>query len=72
MAAKVTRDAWVEGWLFEEDVVPSSDISDESPSTSEAKRRWASELGSGYPSGESTFLSFFRSAPADLDRCSLS
>lgn len=64
MAAKVTRDAWIEGWIYEEDT-PSSDKQYDSPSTSEAKRRWASEFGSGYPSGSTSFLSFFRCAPAD-------
>lgn len=65
MAAKVTRDAWIEGWIYEEDS-PSSDKQYELQSTSEAKRRWASEFGSGYPSGNTAFFSFFRCAPADL------
>lgn len=39
MAAKVTRDACVEGWHFEEAVEGS-----EAP--------WTSGLGSGYPSGK--------------------
>ena len=39
VAAKVTRDAWIEGWTFEEN--------NSSPSY-----KWAEELGSGYPSGE--------------------
>lgn len=40
MAAKVTRDACIEGWVFEEGG------SEDSGST------WSKELGSGYPSGE--------------------
>ncbi|EIM90900.1 ribonuclease H2 subunit A [Stereum hirsutum FP-91666 SS1] len=53
VAAKVTRDAWIEGWIYEEDS-PSSDKQYELQSTSEAKRRWASEFGSGYPSDPKT------------------
>jgi ribonuclease H2 subunit A len=48
VAAKVTRDAWIEGWVFEEDA-------HNDPDTSEAprvKRTWSTELGSGYPSGD--------------------
>jgi ribonuclease H2 subunit A len=48
VAAKVTRDAWIEGWVFEED-------EHDDPDTSEApkvKRAWSTELGSGYPSGD--------------------
>ena len=43
VAAKVTRDACVEGWHFEE-------------SDDEAKPTWDSQLGSGYPSGNFFFL----------------
>lgn len=43
VAAKVTRDACIEGWYFEE----TDDQTDQPP--------WASELGSGYPAGN--FLS---------------
>jgi ribonuclease H2 subunit A len=39
VAAKVTRDACVEGWTFEENVGNDKGMS------------WTSELGSGYPSG---------------------
>jgi ribonuclease H2 subunit A len=44
VAAKVTRDAWIEGWTFEEDAQQD---------TLEApiKRTWSTKLGSGYPSG---------------------
>lgn len=38
VAAKVTRDAWIEGWVFEED-------------TPSVQRTWSNEVGSGYPSG---------------------
>jgi ribonuclease H2 subunit A len=38
VAAKVTRDAWIGGWVFEEDA-PS------------VMRTWSNEVGSGYPSG---------------------
>ena len=44
VAAKVTRDACVDGWVFEE------------RSSSEAESPWSTELGSGYPSGASVFL----------------
>jgi len=39
VAAKVTRDAWIDGWLFEED-------------KGSKDSRWTTPLGSGYPSGE--------------------
>ena len=39
IAAKVTRDAWITGWAFEEH--------ESSPQYS-----WPDERGSGYPSGE--------------------
>ncbi|KAJ7284999.1 ribonuclease H2 subunit A [Mycena rebaudengoi] len=41
VAAKVTRDACVEGWTFEED-------------TADAPSHWDTELGSGYPSDPRT------------------
>ena len=47
VAAKVTRDAWIEGWVFEEDAYESS----ETTGTQGVKRIWSEELGSGYPSG---------------------
>ena len=46
VAAKVTRDAWVEGWLFEEHSPSAGGRDHERP-----KPMWAAELGSGYPSG---------------------
>jgi len=47
VAAKVTRDAWIEGWLFEEDAHESSE-------TTSVKRIWSEEVGSGYPSDPNT------------------
>lgn len=44
VAAKVTRDAWIDGWVYEE-THASEDGS------SGAKQTWGDELGSGYPSG---------------------
>ena len=49
VAAKVTRDAWVEGWLFEEHS-PSA-LQAGGPDREKPKPMWAAELGSGYPSG---------------------
>ncbi|KAI0058208.1 ribonuclease HII [Artomyces pyxidatus] len=46
VAAKVTRDAWIEGWKFEEDPPESSSEQSEQP--------WSSILGSGYPSDPKT------------------
>lgn len=43
VAAKVTRDAWIEGWVFEEDA--------QDPLEAQIKRTWSTKLGSGYPSG---------------------
>ena len=49
VAAKVTRDAWVEGWMFEENqVAGGAEAQPEKPT-------WGSELGSGYPSGRTAF-----------------
>ncbi|KAI0078839.1 ribonuclease H2 subunit A [Panus rudis PR-1116 ss-1] len=47
VAAKVTRDAWLEGWIFEE-THPSTGERPEKSST------WGTELGSGYPSDPKT------------------
>jgi len=41
VAAKVTRDAWIDGWLFEEDAGAETS-------------RWPIALGSGYPSDPRT------------------
>jgi ribonuclease H2 subunit A len=64
VAAKVTRDAWVEGWLFEEDEHLPEKVETEvvaaehgdaapipEPVSEEQQRLWAEVLGSGYPSG---------------------
>ncbi|TDL16573.1 ribonuclease HII [Rickenella mellea] len=47
VAAKVTRDAWISDWAFEEGDGVHVDAPGES-------RRWAEELGSGYPSDPKT------------------
>lgn len=47
VAAKVTRDAWIEGWLFEEDAHGSL----ETTGTQDVKKIWSEAVGSGYPSG---------------------
>ncbi len=44
VAAKVTRDAWIEGWVFEEAQSCSSSVAN--------ARTWGKEIGSGYPSGK--------------------
>ena len=65
VAAKVTRDAWIEAWIFEEDAHDCS----ETTGMQDIKRLWSEELGSGYPSGvfnTSTFL--FPSPEIDLYR----
>ena len=48
VAAKVTRDAWIEGWVFEESApgVPGDTMTDGAK-----KVPWSLQLGSGYPSG---------------------
>jgi len=50
VAAKVTRDAWIEGWIFEEDAHESSDAT----GMQDVKRIWSEEVGSGYPSDPNT------------------
>lgn len=58
VAAKVTRDAWIEGWVYEEnqpELVTSkffrspSDLAEKPPKKHEPK--WEGNTGSGYPSG---------------------
>lgn len=51
VAAKVTRDAWIEGWVFEE--ARSSEDGDNSEGDKEKEVLWEGEFGSGYPSGSS-------------------
>jgi len=50
VAAKVTRDAWIEGWIFEEDAHECSEMT----GMQGIKRLWSEELGSGYPSDPNT------------------
>jgi len=47
VAAKVTRDAWIEGWVFEEDAQQDA-------LEAQSKRTWSTKLGSGYPSDPNT------------------
>ncbi|KZP23809.1 ribonuclease H-like protein [Athelia psychrophila] len=47
VAAKVTRDACIEGWIFEEGLGDSDALPD-------APSAWSKELGSGYPSDPRT------------------
>ena len=49
VAAKVTRDAWIEGWVYEEHHNP--DAGEPSAKAASTRVRWAEETGSGYPSG---------------------
>ncbi|KDQ59233.1 hypothetical protein JAAARDRAFT_656427 [Jaapia argillacea MUCL 33604] len=50
IAAKVTRDAWIDGWVFEEDALTSRTIhSDDIDSTTLGEK-----LGSGYPGDPNT------------------
>jgi hypothetical protein len=51
VAAKVTRDAWIEGWVFEEDA--QQDMLE-----AQIKRTWSTKLGSGYPSGAYSIFFF--------------
>jgi ribonuclease H2 subunit A len=53
VAAKVTRDAWIEGWVFEEDAQQDA-------LEAQSKRTWSTKLGSGYPSG--AYFEFFFSS----------
>jgi ribonuclease H2 subunit A len=53
VAAKVTRDAWVDGWLYAEDV-PVAAGETVTPAAEPVPRLWADELGSGYPSDPRT------------------
>lgn len=55
VAAKVTRDAWIEGWIFEEDAHECSEMA----GMQGIKRLWSEEVGSGYPSGVFIRQSFF-------------
>ena len=53
VAAKVTRDAWIEGWVFEEARVDGDGEEEEGEGKGvKDETRWGEEIGSGYPSGE--------------------
>ncbi|KAI0833470.1 ribonuclease H2 subunit A [Trametes gibbosa] len=57
VAAKVTRDAWIEGWIYEEHAdAPSMELASQFfPDSNEDKRtQWAEQMGSGYPSDPKT------------------
>ncbi|KZT32277.1 ribonuclease H-like protein [Sistotremastrum suecicum HHB10207 ss-3] len=49
IAAKVTRDAWIEGWVFEEEYL-DGDLE----GGRGGKKGWTENLGSGYPSDPKT------------------
>ena len=66
VAAKVTRDAWIEGWVFEEDPHDDPDMSN-GTNIPCVKGTWSSELGSGYPSG--SYLGYPSRPEAKLTRC---
>lgn len=51
VAAKVTRDAWIEGWVFEEG---APGVPDDSMTDGAKKVPWSLQLGSGYPSDPKT------------------
>ena len=58
VAAKVTRDAWVDNWVWEEDHRPSIDAYVEAKGKERDKKSpiegWTKEFGSGYPSDPNT------------------
>lgn len=54
VAAKVTRDAWIEGWVYEE-THDGDDADGEDVKVKDAAR-WGDVIGSGYPSGEWTVV----------------
>ena len=53
VAAKVTRDGWVEGWVFEENLPHDSETA-QKVQPAETKPCWGEEIGSGYPSDPKT------------------
>ncbi|OCH94380.1 ribonuclease H2 subunit A [Obba rivulosa] len=53
VAAKVTRDAWIEGWKFEEQQ-PQLLATPGANSSTISSPTWSAELGSGYPSDPKT------------------
>ena len=58
IAAKVTRDAWVDNWAWEEDYKPSSiapvDSKGKGADNKSIVEGWTKEFGSGYPSDPNT------------------
>ncbi|KAI0331912.1 ribonuclease H2 subunit A [Cubamyces sp. BRFM 1775] len=52
VAAKVTRDAWIEGWVYEEH--HNLDTAESAAKAASIPARWAEETGSGYPSDPKT------------------
>ncbi len=66
VAAKVTRDAWIEGWLYEESFAPDVEIASrffhnpvpntltdaDAQTIYKSEGKWSEETGSGYPSGK--------------------
>ena len=63
VAAKVTRDAWIENWVFEEVAHAKPDVEDPDMEVSYTPT-WATAVrGSGYPSG--TYFGHLRGVEAD-------
>lgn len=60
VAAKVTRDAWVDNWVWEEEHTPSSvegahvEAKDKEADKRSPIEGWTKEFGSGYPSDPNT------------------
>ncbi|KAI0671744.1 ribonuclease H2 subunit A [Trametes maxima] len=59
VAAKVTRDAWIEGWMYEECYEDPSGrtskyFAKEEGGKPQVAAKWATEMGSGYPSDPKT------------------
>lgn len=52
VAAKVTRDAWIEGWVFEESYTPDQEEGESLEGAVKEDTRWGEPTGSGYPSGK--------------------
>ena len=51
VAAKVTRDAWIEGWVFEEARAADAESDGEADGAVKQETGWGEAIGSGYPSG---------------------